>query len=362
MAETPEVIFLLFYEKYAIIIAKNEKRRIRVVKYVDFKKFTDENGAQPIYLFEGEEAYFREKGESMLKSRFLQEPTLDYASFDGSSLKGDKIKALTDAVNCFPFVSQKRIVRVTEFYPTEKEYESYLKSVFERPPTDGILLIVNEGKGKTGTATLAKKPNVTYVDCGRSDEETIRRWIYLTCKREGVYIDGVTSGKLASYCIFDMSRISKETEKLLTYCLAKGAQRLTDEIVDALVYPDSEYKIYELANALAKKNYSEYMKILNDLPTRGFKETTLLSSLASYFRGLYEVSLSKGGDKEIAIALGMKEYAVRKNREQARKFTSGELLQLYNEVYNAISGIKCGELTPSSALKKVTAELFFGKT
>ena len=45
------------------------------MKYVDFKKFTDENGAQPIYLFEGEEIYFREKGELLLKSRFVQDET-----------------------------------------------------------------------------------------------------------------------------------------------------------------------------------------------------------------------------------------------------------------------------------------------
>ena len=56
------------------------------VKYVDFKKYTDENGAQPIYLFEGEEGYFREKGEGMLKTRFVQEPTLDFTSFDGAKL------------------------------------------------------------------------------------------------------------------------------------------------------------------------------------------------------------------------------------------------------------------------------------
>ena len=44
------------------------------MKYVEFKKFTDDNGARPIYLFEGEEVYFREKGEALLKERFLQEP------------------------------------------------------------------------------------------------------------------------------------------------------------------------------------------------------------------------------------------------------------------------------------------------
>lgn len=329
------------------------------MKYVDFRKFTDENGACPIYLFEGEEVYFREKGEGLLKSRFLQEPTLDYISFDGGTLKGDKLKLLVDAVNCFPFLSDRRIVKVTEFYPTEKEFDFYLKDTFENPPKDSILLIVNGGKGKTGAAALAKKPNVTYVDCARSDEETIKKWIFLTCKKEGVYADGITCGKLASYCVFDMSRISRETEKLLTYCKATQTERLTDELIDGLVYPDSEYKIYELANALARKNYSAYMKIIGDLSTRGFNETSLLSSLASYFKGLYEVSLCSGSDREVAVALGIKEYAAKKNREQAAKFTKEELLNLYNEVFGAISGIKCGELSPSSALKSVTAKLFF---
>ena len=330
------------------------------MKYVEFKKFTDDNGALPIYLFEGEEVYFREKGEALLKSRFLQEPTLDYIAYDGSALKGEKMKTLVEAVNCFPFLSERRIVRVSEFYPTEKEYEQYLEDLFKNPPKDSILLIVNAGKGKTGSAALAKKPNVTYVDCARSDEETIKKWIYVTCKREGVYADGITCGKLASYCVFDMSRISKETEKLLGYCKATGMERLTDEVVDSLVYPDSEYKIYELANALARKNYSEYMKIIADLSTRGFNETSLLSSLSSYFRGLYEVAQCKGSDREVAAALGIKEYAAKKNREQAAKFTKEELLNLYNAVYGAISAIKCGELTPASALKTVTARLFFG--
>ena len=331
------------------------------MKYVDFKKFTDENGAQPIYLFEGEEVYFREKGEQLLKTRFVQEPTLDFVGFEGSSLKGEKMKALVEAVNCFPFISEKRMVKVTEFYPTEKEFDAYLAPLFKNPQTEGILLIVNSGKGKTGTAVLAKKTGVTYVDCSRSDEETIKKWIYLTCKRAGVYADSVTCGKLASYCVLDMARIAQETEKLLGYCAATDTERLTDELVDALVYPDSEYKIYELANAISRKNYAEYLKIIRDLSARGFNETSLLSSLASYFKGLYEISICKGSDREIAAELGIKEYAAKKNREQAAKFTKEGLLSLYEGIYAMISGIKCGEWTPSAALKTVTARLFFEK-
>ena len=330
------------------------------MKYVDFRKFTDENGACPIYLFEGEEVYFREKGEALVKSRYLQEPTLDYIAYDGGTMKGDGLKTLVDAVNCFPFVSEKRVVRVTEFYPSEKDFEYYLAPLFANPPTDSILLIVNTAKPKAGLANLSKKANVTYVDCGKSDEETIKRWIYLTTKKAGVYADGVTCGKLAAYCNYDMARISKETEKLLCYCEATGDTRLTDEIVDDLVYPDSEYKIYELTNAISRKNYSAYVKILKELSVKGNNETQLLSSMASYFRNLYESSLLKS-DREVAAVLGVKEFAAKKNREQAAKFPKGELFRLYNEVYGAISDVKCGKLTPTGALKTVTARLFFGK-
>ena len=331
------------------------------MKYVDFKQFTDTNGAMSIYLFEGEEGYFREKGEALLKAKFLQEPTLDYVSFDGSVLKGEKIKALSDALNCFPFVSEKRVVRVTEFYPTEKDFDFYLKDLFENPPKDGLLMIINAAKPKTtaNQAALSKKPNVTHVDCARADEETVKKWIYVTCKRAGVYADGITCGKVANYCVMDMSRIAKETEKILTYCEATGINKLTDEIVDLLVYPDSDYKIYELANAIARKNYSAFIKVAKDLSEQGYNENALLSALASYFKGLYETSLCRGSDRDVAATLGIKEYAAKKNREQAAKFGKDELFSLYETVYGAVNGMRGGLLSPDGALKLVTAKLFF---
>ena len=103
------------------------------------------------------------------------------------------------------------------------------------------------------------------------------------------------------------------------------------------------------------------MKIVGELSVRGFNETTLLSSLAGYFRDLYEASLCRGTDKEVALALGVKEYALKKRREQASKFTKERLFEIYERVYGAISGIKNGTLVPATALKRVTAELFFEK-
>lgn len=329
------------------------------MKYVEFRKFTDENGAMPVYLFEGEEAYFHEKGEAMLRSRFVAENTIDSASFDGATLKGEKIRELTDAASCFPFVSEKRFIKVTEFYPSEKDFEKYLKAFFENPPKDAIVFISNAGKGKAGTAALSKVKGVTLVDCGKSDEETIKKWIYLTAKKAGVYVDGVTSGLLAAYCALDMARVAKETEKLLFCCEAEGLTKITDEMIEIHVAPENEYKNYELTNAVSRKNYGEFVKIMQEFTAKSTDIMAVLAMLANHFKTLYELSVAKGSDKELALNLGLREYAVKKSREQAAKFSSGLLYRYYELLYTAVSGVKCGELTLNAALKKVTAEIFF---
>lgn len=329
------------------------------MKYVDFRKFTEANGACPVYLMEGDDGYFREKGEELLKDKFLGEPTLDYVAFDGGALKGENIRTLTDAWQSYPFLGPKRFVKVTEFYPTEKEFDAYLKKYFQKPPKDGLLLISNSGKGKAGAAALSKAEGVVYVDCNRSDEETVKKWIYLTCKKAGVFIDSITCGLLAAYCVCDMSRIAKETEKLLLLCEATGQTRIVDETVKENVYPDAEYKIYELAGAIQARNYTGYIKILQDLSAKNFDAVSLLSSLASAFKTVYDVSRAKGTDREAAIALGIKEYAVKKNRALAAKMGADEILSTYEHLYQTICQIKCGEVTPQSALKMTTAHLFF---
>ena len=164
---------------------------------------------------------------------------------------------------------------------------------------------------------------------------------------------------LAAYCALDLARVSKETEKLLFCCEAEGLTKITDEMIETHVAPENEYKSYELTNAVSRKNYGEFVKIMQEFTAKSTDILAVLSMLANHFKALYEVSVAKGSDKEVALALGVKEFVVKKNREHAAKFTKARLLSCYQLIYAAVSGVKCGELTLSAALKKVTAEIFF---
>ena len=118
------------------------------MKYTQLKNDIAQ-GARSIYLLEGDDAYFRMKGEEMLKSAFVQMPELNFSPFDGDTLKGSALTSLISAIESFPFMSEKRVIKVTSLHPTESEYEKYLKKTFENFPPTTVLIIVN-AEGKKG--------------------------------------------------------------------------------------------------------------------------------------------------------------------------------------------------------------------
>lgn len=328
------------------------------MKYTELKKHLEEHCAQNIYLFEGEEAYFLENGPNLIASFLNVDKTMDYASFDGSTLKGDKWAEFTSSLFAFPFMSQKRLIRVNGLYLNEKEYASRLESYFASPCEQTVLVIVNSEKPKKDAVKLSSKPSVVTVDCSKADPETVKKWIYLTLKKQGIILDGVANTKVAEYCLFDMARISKETEKLICYANQKGLTTLSEADVDELIYPDSEYKIYELSNELQRGNRTGFIKVANELLEKGYDEMALLSNLSFHFKTMYEVSVMQGSNKEIAEALSMKEYPVKKHRELEQKLGKDKVRFLYGLLAQTTADIKSGKIEMATAYKNVVAKLF----
>lgn len=325
------------------------------MKYTELENFI-KNGGSGIYLLQGEDAYFLTGAEKLIKGAYLELPDLNFSSFDGALLKGREIKKLTDALSIFPLMSEKRVIKVTDFFPTESEYENYLKPFFSAFPPTSVLIIVNS-KPKKGAADLKRAPYIAYVDCGKADEDEIARWIYLTLRRAGVNVQAGLCKSIAAWCLCDMSRVAIETEKIIVYKNGKG--ELTAEEVAELVHKDADYRIYEMTNALAAKKYSEFMTIASDLMGKGMDEISVLNSLFSYLRNILTAASLKKRDAELAKILGMKEYGVKRSREQAKSLGHERIRVLCRQIYAAISGIKSGELTQESAFKQVCCRIFF---
>ncbi len=311
-------------------------------------------GAKSIYLLEGDDAYFRVKGEEAVKSAFVQMPELNFTAFDGESLKGNALSQLVSAVESVPFMSEKRLVKITDFYPNEADFEKYLKKTFENFPAEAILLIVNS-EGRKGV-DLKRKSYVTYVDCNRADEETVAKWAYITLRNANISASVEVCMLISRYCRCNMSRVALEAEKLIDY---KKEGEISREDVEALVYKDTDYRIYEMTNAVSRGDFDTFCAIGAELCRKAGDETGVLSGLFSYFKNLLTILTSDCGDRRLGELLKMKEYGVKKSREQAKAIGEEKLKKLVSYIYSAIADIKCGNLTPQSALQAVNSVIFF---
>ncbi len=324
------------------------------MKFIELKNDIQE-GAKSIYLLEGDDAYFRIKGEEMIKSAFVQMPELNFTVLDGETLKGSALSQLVSAIESVPFMSEKRLVKVTEFHPGDTDFEKYLKKTFENFPAETILLIVNS-EGRKGI-DLKRKSFVTYIDCNCADEETVTKWAYITLRNAKITASVEACALIARYCRCNMSRVALEVEKLIDY---KKEGELTRDEVEALVYKDTDYRIYEMTNAVSRRDYDTFCTIESELCRKAGDETSVLSGLFSYFKNLLTIISSGDSDVRLADILKMKEYGVKKSREQARAIGEDKLKKLVSDIYSALADIKCGNMTPQSALQAVNGKIFFG--
>lgn len=310
------------------------------MNFTEFKNAVADGICSPAYIFEGEDGFFIARGIAELKKKFLIEPELDCAAYDGAVVTESE---LVSSLECFPFISEKRFTVVTEYYPDEKKIASIKKYLLD-PSDRSVLVVLNGKKG----CCLGKIKGVATVDCDRESEGVIARIIKGRCENEGVSISLETAKEIAVYCLRDMSRIVNEVEKLVCYC--KDKKEITDEDVNLLVAKDTEYKVYEMTDCIGKRRIEDALYIVKELEGKGETPQRLISALYGYFRRLTYISISSESDEELSKLLGIKEYAVKKSRQQAKVFGPRALKRAMDALGNADYDFKSGKVDAEDAM------------
>ncbi len=303
------------------------------MKFTEFKSGMENGERFSVYLFEGEDAFFRERGLTLLKTKLVSEPEIN-VSWLGSDFS---VNELISSLEGFPFLSEYRMSIVSEFYPKQEFFKNGLKSYLENPSPNSILVIVNEKPCES----LKKYDNVAVVDCSKADTSLIVKWIRGECLMSDVGIDGETAKLISEYCLSDMTRIQTETAKLISY--VGGGNQITSKDVEQMVARDTEYKIYELTDYIAKRKFDSALNVINDMLSKGETAQRLLVAIYNYYRRLLHSAISGKTTAELAQAFGVKEFAARKTVEQAKLFKKKALKSAVDKLTQADYLIKSGK-------------------
>ncbi len=157
------------------------------------------------------------------------------------------------------------------------------------------------------------------VDCRKLDTENVINWIISYARKENVEVDRLTAGKIAMYCLNDMSRVSSETRKLLDY------GEITPDSVELLVHRDAEYLVFDLGRAIADRNAARATEMYRSLIERGEEARYLFAVLYNFYRRVYYVKISGFPVKTSAEYLGVKEQALSFAKQIADRYKPMQL-------------------------------------
>ncbi len=310
------------------------------MNFIQLKNRLAENEEFSIYLLEGDEDYFKRKVIELVKNKFVAEPSLNYAYFNESNFSIDKL--LTSLLS-YPLMSEKRLTVLTEHVLTKDEI-NFLAPYLQTPPKDSLFIIVSNEK----TELLKKIEGITVVDCSKADESTLIKWIKAKCSENGVQIEAQVAQAIVQYCLADMTRIEIEIEKLISFAIDKSVVIIDD--VNALVWQDTDYKIYEMTDYISRKKFDLALNSISDMLSKGETPQRLILSIYNYFRRLLHVSISDKTDAELSQLLSLKEYAVKKAREQSRAFKKRALKRAVDLLMDYDYMIKNGSQDQTQAL------------
>lgn len=293
-------------------------------------------GLARVYLVEGDDFYLFDKAFSMIKSACnISMEDFNINVFDDESFTLDKLFAATELL---PIMDEKRLVVIKGGKLSESDKKRMNEILLHIPKTT-VVLVLDYNKN----FEFLKKDFV-FVDAGRMDKDMVRRLVQASLAREKMTIEEDALFCLIESCNGYLTRIMNELSKLS--CYDRDTTVITKQMVEELVTKDVEYSVFELTEALAKKDGDKAIKLLKIME----KDMGVFALISNQFRRLFYTSISDMPDSELAVILGVKEYAIKKSRELAKGFSKAQLKKISSLLEEMDYAVKSGSVLQSNAL------------
>lgn len=286
---------------------------------------------EPCYLVQGEDILLYDEALKLIKNACnLSFEEFNFQKFDDDTFSADLV---LDALETLPFASEKKVVllkNITKFSEDfKKKLVAYLKS-----PLPSTCLVIFDFANKFDFLISEK------ISAKRLDEESLKNIVEEELSKSHKAIKKEALSLLLSYCCDYYSLIKNELKKLSD----APTDVITEKDIANMVTKETEYSVFELTEALSKKDANRAVELLSLMD----KDTKTINLILNHFRRLFFVAISK--DEDLPKLLNVKEYAIVKAKELSRNFSKIQLKNIYSLLDDVDFYIKNGQMQIENAL------------
>ncbi|HCG57835.1 MAG TPA: DNA polymerase III subunit delta [Clostridiales bacterium] len=293
-------------------------------------------GLARVYVVEGDDYYLFDKAFLMIKNACgITLDDFNVNVFDEESFSTDKLFAATELL---PIIDEKRLVVIKGGKLSEGDKKRTTEILLHIPKTT-VVVVLDYNKN----FEFLKKDFVL-VDANRMDKELVKKLITAYLARISKKIDADAMDELIESCNGYLTRIMNELNKLV--CFDLDSENITKESVDKLVNKDIEFSVFELTEALSKKDGDKAIRLLKLME----KDQGVFALISNQFRRLFYASISDLTNAELAGLLGVKEFAIMKARQLAKGFSKAQLKKICSLLEEMDYAVKSGAVLQTNAL------------
>ncbi len=285
------------------------------------------------YLVQGEDVLLYDKALEMIKKAMdLQLEDFNFNIFDDDNFNGDLV---IDTCETLPMGSEKKVVLLKNISNPNENFKKKLKDYLKNP-LQSTCLVIFDFFNKFDFLISEK------ISAKRLDDQSLKEIVITELKKNEKTITDGACQKLIEACCNYYSLIKNELEKLIS-C---DDFEITEKTIDALVCKQTEFTVFELTDALSKRDADRAVSLLNLMP----KDTKTFSLVLNHFRRLFFVAVAEGTEKELADLLGVKEYAIIVAKRLSKNFSKLQLKNIYEMTSDVDFYIKNGQMQVENAL------------
>lgn len=309
---------------------------------------------KPIYFLSGEEAYYIDMVSDYIEKNVLDESEQE---FNQTILYGKEadMNTIISAAKRFPMMSEYQVIIVKEAQnlkelgkssgssdddddsdaPTKKSSGSAnaLVAYLQQPQTSTILVFCYKYKTLDKRSTIYKslQKNHVFLETKKLYDNKIPEWITEFVQEHKFKISPKASYLLAESLGNDLSKIANEVEKL--FINLKEGEEITLELVQDNIGISKEFNVFELQDAIAKKDILKANRIINYFSANEKEHPAVmtLSSLYGYFTKVLLYHFAPDKSKfVVAQVLGVNPFFVDGYVNAAKNYNTAKLKSIFS--------------------------------
>ncbi len=239
-----------------------------------------------------------------------------------------------------------KIIFVREFSQDSKKEFLEKLNILVNIKTDDTYVIIFDTNGTF-------KPIYNYVNkIDISPYQSANDYIlYLVnyAQENGYRLNNATASYLFAKTNKNLKVAVTELEKIFLYDL--GYKDITNDDIDLISIDVLENEIYDIANALSKKDNNDAFRILSRCLRRGVKEDSFFSQICNQYHLMFDVSLSSETNSDIAKKLSVHEYPVKLARVASKNYKPLQLKTIVEKLDQIMFSLHQGKINASTALQ-----------